>query len=81
MHDAAEYKHGLWVQKPVEEWGREEVQKWLIVLGMQRYEDKFRAIHGRVSFQAGLNKGGLLEAKRSISFVNFEEERDSCSRL
>ena len=35
-------------QKPVEEWGREDVQKWLSLLGMQRYEDKFRAIQGRV---------------------------------
>ncbi|KAK9821282.1 hypothetical protein WJX74_008620 [Apatococcus lobatus] len=34
-------------KKPVEEWGREEVQKWLNVLGMQRYEEKFRAIQGR----------------------------------
>ena len=39
---------GVVLQKPVEEWGREEVQKWLNVLGMQRYEEQFRAIQGRV---------------------------------
>ena len=40
--------HDVVLQKPVEEWGREEVQKWLNVLGMQRYEEQFRAIQGRV---------------------------------
>lgn len=40
--------HKVVLQKPVEEWGREAVQKWLNVLGMQRYEEQFRAIQGRV---------------------------------
>lgn len=35
-------------QKPVDEWQREDVCKWLAYLGMSKYEEAFRAITGKV---------------------------------
>lgn len=35
-------------QKPVQDWAREDVFKWLAYLGMTKYEDSFRAITGKV---------------------------------
>lgn len=37
------------LQKPVEQWAREQVLRWLGDIGMEKYNDKFKGVSGKAT--------------------------------
>ena len=54
------------LQKPTEQWTRERVLRWLEDIGMEKYNDKFKAVTGKVIIASSPHHPAELRCCRAV---------------